>query len=68
MSNQGTFLVYCTEHYKSAKNLTGSQVAALFTQYSVWDYLYSCFDALHTTGMNYVVEDIDQYIAERQAS
>lgn len=38
------------------------------TEYSVWDYLYSCFDALHTTGMNYIVDDIDQYIAERQAS
>ena len=68
MSQQGTFLIYCTEHYKSAKNLTGTQVAELFNQYSVWDYLYSCFDALHTTGMNYVVDDIDQYIAERQAS
>ena len=68
MSPQGRFMICCTEYYKSAKNLTGSQVAALFTQYSVWDYLYSCFDALHTTAMNYVVDDIDQYIAERQAS
>lgn len=67
MSKQGTFLIYCTEHYKTAKNLTGGQVAALFTKYAVWDYLYSCFDALHTTGMNYVVEDIDLYIAEQQA-
>ena len=68
MSPQGTFMIYCTEHYKSARNLTGGQVAALFTQYAVWDYLYDCFDALHTTGMNYVVDDIDQYIAQRQVS
>lgn len=68
MSKQGTFLICCTEHYKTAKNLTGSQVAALFTKYAVWDYLYSCFDALHTTGMNYVVEDIDLFIAGQQVS
>ena len=68
MAPQGKFIIYCTEYYKFRKNLTGKQVAALFTQYSVWEYLYDCFDALHTTGMNYIVDDIDQYIAQRQAS
>ena len=66
MSRQGDFMVYCTEQYKAAKKLTGKQVAALFTQYQVWEYLYSCFEALHTTGANYIVEDIDLYIQARQ--
>ena len=48
------------------KNLNGKQVAALFTQYQVWEYLYSCFEALHTTCANYIVEDIDLYIQARQ--
>ena len=65
MSKQGDFLIYCTEQYKTAKNLTGRQVAELFSRYSVWDYIYSCFEALHTTGANYIVEDIDLYIAAR---
>ena len=30
------------------------------------DYVYSCFEALHTTGANYIVEDIDLYIEARQ--
>lgn len=66
MSRQGDFLIYCTEQYKSAKNLTGKQVAELFSRFRVWDYIYSCFEALHTTGVNYIVEDIDLYIEARQ--
>lgn len=66
MSRQGDFMIYCTEQYKSAKKLTGKQVADLFTRYRVWDYIYSCFEALHTTGINYIIEDIDLYIEARQ--
>ena len=50
MSRQGDFLIYCVETYKNAKHLTGRQVAELFTRYRVWDYVYSCYEALHTTG------------------
>lgn len=42
------------------------QVADLFTLYRVWEYVYSCFEALHTTGANYIVEDIDLYIEARK--
>ena len=66
MSRQGDFMIYCTEQYKSAKKLTGKQVSDLFSRYSVWDYIYSCFDALHTTGTNYIVEDIDVFIDARK--
>ena len=66
MSRQGHFMIYCTEQYKSAKNLTGKQVSELFTRYQVWDYLYLCFEALHTTGVNYIIEDIDLYIEARK--
>ena len=66
MSRQGDFLIDCVEQYKSAKKLTGKQVSELFSQYSVWDYIYSCFEALHTTGTNYIIDDIDQYIENRK--
>lgn len=68
MSRQGDFLIYCVEQYKNAKHLTGKQVADLFTRYRVWDYVYSCFEALHTTGNRYIVEDIDLYIEARKLS
>lgn len=68
MSREGKFLIYFVETYKVAKNLTGKQVAELFTRYRVWEYVYSCFEALHTTGANYIVEDIDLYIEARRPS
>lgn len=62
MSKEGNFLIYCIEQYKSAKNLTGRQVSELFELYGVWEYLYSCYGALHTTGENYIIADIDSFI------
>ena len=67
MSQAGKFLSYCTERYKVAKGLTGRQVAELFSRYRVWEYVYSCFEALHTTGENYIIEDIDMYIDARKS-
>lgn len=66
MSKQGNFLIYCVEQYKAAKQLNGKQVSELFTKYRVWEYIYSCFEALHTTGTNYIVDDIDLYIEARR--
>lgn len=68
MSRQGDFMVFCIEHYKTAKNLNGRQVAELFSRYQVWDYIYYCFEALHTTGAEYIVEDIGLYIEARKDS
>ena len=66
MSREGSFLIYCIEIYKSAKGLNGREVSSLFTRYMVWDYVYSCFEALRTTGESYIIEDIDFYIEERK--
>ena len=66
MSEQGKFLIYCIEVYKSAKSITGRQAMELFGRYGVVDYVMACYDALHTTGTNYIVEDIDLFIAARQ--
>jgi hypothetical protein len=66
MSKESTFLIYCIEIYKNAKALSGKQVMALFTKYHVLEYIVSYFEALHTTGDRYIVNDIDLYIAARQ--
>lgn len=66
MSKQADFLIYCVEMYKDAKGLNGKQVAQLFSKYQIWDYIYKYFEALHTTGAEYIVDDIDQFIAVRR--
>ena len=62
MRNEGKFLVYCIEVYKAAKNMNGKQVINLFTKHGVSDYLVTYYDALHTTGENYIIEEIDLFM------
>ena len=67
MSKELKFLVYCLEIYRREKNLTGKQVIELFKKYGVIDYIISYYEALHTTGANYTIEDIDLFIEARQS-
>ena len=66
MSAKGKFLVYCLEIYKAAKNMSGKQVIEMFKRYGVTDYILSCYEAMHTTGTNYIIEDIDLFVEARQ--
>lgn len=59
-------MIFCAEQYKYAKHLSGKQLAELFGKYRVWEYLYDCYEALHTTGTNYIIGDIDLYIDARK--
>ena len=68
MSAKGKFLVFCIEIYKSRKNLSGKQAIELFRRYEIIDYILSCYEALHTTGENYIIEDIDEFIKARQVA
>lgn len=67
MSKEGCFLVFCMECYRAEKGLTGREVSALFAKYGVYDYVMRYFDSLHTTGVKYIVADIDDYIRSRAA-
>ena len=62
MSTEGRFLVFCIEIYKSRKDLTGKQVIDLFKRYEITDYILSCYEALHTVGAEYLINDIDELI------
>jgi len=66
MDNVTKFLVYCIEIYKTAYKLNGKQVTQLFTQYGIHEYIVKCYSALHTTGPEYIVEDIAGLIEERK--
>lgn len=59
------FVVYCIEEYKYAEKLTGRQVFERFRDYGVLDYIRANYNALHTTGGPYIVEDINLYIGAR---
>ncbi len=64
MSKSLPFLVYCIELYKTEKNMTGKSVIELFSKHNVIDYIISSYGALHTTGKEYTIADIDAFITE----
>jgi len=66
MDERTPFIVYCIEEYKTAENLSGKAVIELFNRYRVLDYIRSYYEALHTTGRQYIVNDINLYIKARQ--
>lgn len=67
MSKEGKFLIFCMESYRAEKGLSGREVSALFAKYGLYDYVTRYFDSLHTTGVKYIVADIDDYIRRRVA-
>jgi hypothetical protein len=66
MENTTKFLVYCIEIYKTAYKLNGKQVMRLFSKYGIFDYIIKCYGALHTTGPEYIIEDIAGLIEEQK--
>ncbi|MBQ8214016.1 MAG: DUF3791 domain-containing protein [Clostridia bacterium] len=68
MSKELPFIVLCVEEYKHKKGMTGKDVIDLFNRYSVCEYIQAFYEALHTTGINYIIDDIDSYIRARQTA
>ena len=68
MSREGEFLIYCLEIYKAEKKLSGREIMSLFSKYRVSEYIKNYYEALHTTGEKYIINDIDLYIKAREVS
>lgn len=67
MSKETKFTVFCMESYKLHKAISGKQVSDLFEKYGVFDYIREFYDVLHTTGYQYINNDIDIYLQARNA-
>lgn len=68
MDKTTRFMVFCIEEYKKSEKLSGKQVMILFNKFRVLDYITSYYEALHATGIQYIVEDINLYIDARKSS
>lgn len=66
MDDRLDFLVYCIESYKNANGLKGRETMELFNKYRVIDYINASYEALHTTGRKYIVDDLNIYINARK--
>lgn len=65
MSEAGKFLIYCIEMYRRAKRITGRAAYELFRSTNADDYVRRSYGALHTTGEQYILADIDGYISSK---
>lgn len=61
------FTIFCLESYKQNHKLTGRATLKIFNEYKVFDYIESFYDVLHSTGQEYIVEDINKYIQSKQS-
>ena len=68
MSKEMSFTIFCIENYKIHRALTARQTVDLLRQYGVFDYLREFYDVLHTTGYQYINNDIDIYLKARNAA
>ena len=66
MRKELPFLVLCVEEYKNQKGMSGKDGMSLFNKFSVCQYIERFYESLHTTGMRYVVDDIDHYIESQK--
>lgn len=60
------FLSFCIEQYKELKRLNGTEVAKIFSQYGVLEYLEQHFEPLHSQSSQWILEDIDEFINLRK--
>ena len=60
------FKVFCLENYKSTHNLDGKTALDIFRQYQVFEYIADYYDVLHGYGRLYLINDIDEFIANRK--
>ena len=63
--NISYFIAFCIEQYKTAKGLEGAEVAKLFFDKGVAEYLADNYEILHTQSHQWLIEEIDDFINNR---
>ena len=58
------FVAFCLEGYKNKHGMTGEAVSWLFDRYGIKQYLSNNYDLLHTQGMPWILEEIEERIGK----
>ena len=56
------FRAFCKE-----KHMSGRSVNRLFNDYGIWDYIEKGYEALHTCGDEYIINDIEEILSKKGA-
>ena len=63
--NISYFIAFCIEQYKTAKGFEGAEVAKLFFDKGVAEYLADNYEILHTQSHQWLIEEIDDFLNNR---
>ena len=63
--NIAYFIAFWIEQYKTAKGLEGAEVAKLFFDKGVAEYLADNYEILHTQSHQWLIEEIDDFLNNR---
>ena len=59
------FLSFCIENFKVKHSMSGKDVAILFKQSGVLEFVSNGYEALHTQGKEYILEEIEIFLKNR---
>lgn len=59
------FLASCVEAYKEKKSMSGQDAFNYLRDTGAINFILDCWEGLHMTGVEYIVESIDEYIKGR---
>lgn len=59
------FISFCIENFKVKFKMKGRDVANLFYESGVTDFLIESYDLLHTQGKDYILSEIEIFLNNR---
>jgi hypothetical protein len=59
------YVSFCIENFKITHGMKGKDVANLFSEYKVIDFLTEGYDVMHTQGKEYLIEEIEIFLKNR---
>jgi len=62
------FLASCVELYKDSKRMNGRAAFDYLRKTGAVDYIINCWEGLHMTSPDYIVDSIDEYIQSRNGA
>ncbi|MCL2020491.1 MAG: DUF3791 domain-containing protein [Oscillospiraceae bacterium] len=59
------FFLFCIYAVAEKHNKTSAYIYELFKKYEVSSYIIDCYEALHTQGELYIIDDLEEFIVSR---
>jgi len=66
MSRENEFLIFAVGYYRNKKNLTGQQIAELFSKHGIYQMIVNNYFLYHIESPEHFVAEIDEAIGARQ--